>query len=123
MFGYFIEVSKAKVDLAPEEYQRKQTMANAERFITPELKTMEGKILGADERAKQLEYEILAPLIRDLQASVLTGMQAGRRALRVIPRDMQWDWQQDKLWLEFSLPPGSYATALIRELGEYSDAA
>ena len=57
VFGYFLEVTKAKVGLVPERYQRKQTMANAERYITPELKEMEHKILGADERAKQLEYE------------------------------------------------------------------
>lgn len=57
VFGYFLEVSKAKLDLVPDDYQRKQTMANAERYITPELKEMENKILGSDERAKQLEYE------------------------------------------------------------------
>lgn len=57
VFGYFLEVTKAKLDLVPEDYQRKQTMTNAERYITPELKEMENKILGADERAKQLEYE------------------------------------------------------------------
>lgn len=57
VFGYFLEVTKAKLDLVPDDYQRKQTMTNAERFITPALKEMENKILGADERAKQLEYE------------------------------------------------------------------
>ncbi len=57
VFGYFIEITKAKADQAPENYQRKQTMANAERFITPELKEVEGKVLGADDRAKALEYD------------------------------------------------------------------
>ena len=57
VFGYFLEVTKAKVELVPDDYQRKQTMTNAERYITPALKEMENKILGADERAKQLEYE------------------------------------------------------------------
>ena len=57
VFGYFLEVTKAKVSLVPDDYQRKQTMSNAERYITPELKEMENKILGANERAKQLEYE------------------------------------------------------------------
>ncbi|MFT7173098.1 MAG: DNA mismatch repair protein MutS, partial [Paracoccaceae bacterium] len=57
VFGYFIEITKAKADQAPENYQRKQTMANAERFITPELKEVEGKVLGADDRAKSLEYD------------------------------------------------------------------
>ena len=57
VFGYFLEVTKAKVELVPDDYQRKQTMTNAERYTTPALKEMENKILGADERAKQLEYE------------------------------------------------------------------
>ena len=57
VFGYFIEVTKANLSKVPEDYQRKQTMANAERYITPGLKEVESKILGADERAKQLEYE------------------------------------------------------------------
>lgn len=57
VFGYFIEITKAHLDKAPDDYTRKQTMANAERFITPELKEVENKILGADERLKSLEYE------------------------------------------------------------------
>ena len=57
VFGYFIEVTKANLSAVPENYTRKQTTANAERFITPELKEVEGKILGADERAQKLEYE------------------------------------------------------------------
>lgn len=57
VFGYFIEITKTHLDKAPPEYTRKQTMANAERFITPELKEVENKILGADERLKTLEYE------------------------------------------------------------------
>jgi len=57
VFGYFIEVTKANLSKVPGDYQRKQTMANAERYITPGLKEVESKVLGADERAKQLEYE------------------------------------------------------------------
>ena len=58
VFGYYIEVTKANLDKAPAHYIRKQTIANGERFITPELKEMEGKILGAEERAMKLEYEL-----------------------------------------------------------------
>ena len=57
VFGYFIEITKANLNKTPDDYQRKQTMANAERFITPELKEVEGKVLGADDRAKALEYD------------------------------------------------------------------
>ena len=58
VFGYYIEVTKANLDKVPPHYHRKQTVANGERFITPELKEMEGKILGAEERSVKLEYEI-----------------------------------------------------------------
>jgi DNA mismatch repair protein MutS len=58
VFGYYIEVTKANLDKVPAHYHRKQTVANGERFITPELKDMEGKILGAEERSVKLEYEI-----------------------------------------------------------------
>jgi len=58
VFGYYIEVTKSNLDKVPAHYIRKQTVANGERFITPELKDMEGKILGAEERSVKLEYEI-----------------------------------------------------------------
>ncbi|MEI8233850.1 MAG: DNA mismatch repair protein MutS [Verrucomicrobiota bacterium] len=62
VFGYFIEITKANLGNVPERYHRKQTTVNGERFITPELKEMEGKILGADERSKSVEYELFATL-------------------------------------------------------------
>lgn len=55
VFGYYIEISKPNLHLVPQDYIRKQTLANAERFITPELKEREDRILGAEERARQLE--------------------------------------------------------------------
>lgn len=58
VFGYFIEVSKAAAASVPEHYVRKQTLVNAERYITDELKTFESKVLGAEERRSSLEYEI-----------------------------------------------------------------
>ena len=58
VFGYYIEISKSNLDLVPEEYVRKQTLVNAERFITPELKEYENKIFGAQERSVSLEQEI-----------------------------------------------------------------
>ncbi|MEW6160132.1 MAG: DNA mismatch repair protein MutS, partial [Verrucomicrobiota bacterium] len=58
VFGYYIEVTRSNLDKVPPEYIRKQTIANGERFITPALKEMEGKILGAEERSMKLEYEI-----------------------------------------------------------------
>src|SRR5881227_2528892 len=62
VFGYFIEVTKSNLANVPEHYTRKQTTVGGERFITPELKEIEGKILGADERARNLEYELFQTL-------------------------------------------------------------
>ena len=62
VFGYYIEVSKANLSAVPEDYIRKQTLVNAERFITPELKELENKILGAEEKARNLESEIFSQL-------------------------------------------------------------
>jgi len=62
VFGYFIEVTKSNLASVPEHYTRKQTTVGGERFITPELKEMESKILGADERARNLEYELFQKL-------------------------------------------------------------
>ncbi|MGC9942626.1 MAG: DNA mismatch repair protein MutS [Verrucomicrobiota bacterium] len=58
VFGYYIEITRTNLEKVPPHYIRKQTIANGERFITPELKEMEGKILGAEERSVKLEYEI-----------------------------------------------------------------
>jgi len=58
VFGYYIEVTKPNLPKVPADYIRKQTVANGERFVTPELKEMETKILGADEKANALEYEL-----------------------------------------------------------------
>lgn len=62
VFGYFIEITKANLSSVPDDYIRKQTTVNGERFITPELKEVEGKILGADERARAREIELFAEL-------------------------------------------------------------
>ncbi len=62
VFGYYLEVTKANQSLVPEDYIRKQTLANAERFITPELKEYEELILGAEEKRSALEYELFLEL-------------------------------------------------------------
>ena len=62
VFGYYIEISKSNLDLVPEDYIRKQTLVNAERFITPELKEIESKILGAEDKSKALEYQLFQKL-------------------------------------------------------------
>jgi DNA mismatch repair protein MutS len=68
VFGYYIEVTKANLDRVPPTYTRKQTVANGERFITPELKEMESKILGAEERSVKLEYELFLKVREEVLA-------------------------------------------------------
>lgn len=62
VFGYFIEVSKINQDKVPQHYIRKQTLVNAERFITPELKEFENKVLGAEEKRLDLEYKLFTAI-------------------------------------------------------------
>jgi len=68
VFGYYIEVTRSNLDKVPAQYVRKQTIANGERFITPELKEMEGKILGAEERSVKLEYELFLKVREEVLA-------------------------------------------------------
>ena len=79
-FGYYIEVTKANQDRVPEDFIRKQTLVNAERFITPELKEWEAKILGADERAKDLEKDLFTRL-REEVAGWVEPVQRTARAV------------------------------------------
>src|SRR5216110_765969 len=80
VFGYFIEVTKSNLANVPGHYTRKQTTVGGERFITPELKEMETKILGADERARQLEYQLFQTL-RDETLRELAPIQQTAGAL------------------------------------------
>lgn len=76
VFGYYIEVTRANLERVPPHYQRKQTIANGERFITPELKEIESKILGAEERSAKLEYE----LFQQIREQVLAHLEALQQA-------------------------------------------
>ena len=83
VFGYFIEVTKANLGSVPPHWHRKQTVATGERFITPELKEVEGKILGADERAKALEQELFLQL-RDEVMRELAPLQSTAAAIATL---------------------------------------
>ncbi|WP_055667785.1 DNA mismatch repair protein MutS [Desnuesiella massiliensis] len=81
VFGYYIEISRANYDLIPEgRYIRKQTLANAERFITEELKNMEDKILGAEDKLINLEYNLFV-YIRDLIEKQVSRMKLSAKLL------------------------------------------
>ena len=66
VFGYYLEISKSNLHLAPADYERKQTLVNAERFTTPELKELEAKILDAEERSHTLEREMFVAIRRQV---------------------------------------------------------
>lgn len=70
VFGYYIEVTKSFLSQVPPDYIRKQTLANAERYITEELKTLESTVLGAQERLTALEYELFVQLREEIAAQV-----------------------------------------------------
>lgn len=74
VFGYYIEVRHSSTQLVPEYYTRKQTLANAERYITPQLKEFETKILGAQEKIVQLEYNLFTDL-REILKSKISSIQ------------------------------------------------
>ncbi|MBL69372.1 MAG: DNA mismatch repair protein MutS [Verrucomicrobiales bacterium] len=80
VFGYFIEVTRTHLDKVPPEWHRKQTIANGERYITDELKEMEGKVLGADERAMKMEYDLFLQL-REAVIAQVNPIQQTARAL------------------------------------------
>jgi len=80
VFGYFIEVTKANLHKVPSRFLRKQTLSNSERYITPELKELEEQVLGADERRKQLEYDLFVAL-RDRVARHSARLNALSRTL------------------------------------------
>ena len=78
-FGFFIEVTKSHLDKIPEEYRRRQTMTNAERFTTEELKEWEEVILTADDRAKALEYELFLELRQEVASQAAKLSELGRK--------------------------------------------
>ncbi len=80
VFGYYLEVSHANTDAIPEHYQRKQTLVNAERYITPELKEYESRVLNAEERIAELESQVY----RQLLAQVGDQAQSIREAASVV---------------------------------------
>ncbi len=83
VFGYYLEVSKAQQANVPEYFIRKQTLANAERFITPELKEFEVKVLGAEEKRVELEYELFIAIRTQIAKGSARILQAAAHLARL----------------------------------------
>jgi DNA mismatch repair protein MutS len=79
VFGYYLEVTKANLDRVPEEYRRKQTLANAERYVTEELDEWEAKVLGAEERIADVEARLFGALRREVAESVPRLLETASR--------------------------------------------
>ncbi len=83
VFGYYIEVSKGNVSKVPEDYERRQTLANAERYSTPTLKELEQKVLGADDRIVRLEHELFTDVRTQVTAET-RNLQSTARAFATL---------------------------------------
>ena len=116
VFGYFIEITKTHLDQVPPEYTRKQTMANAERFITPELKEVENKILGADERLRTLEYEEFLNL-RETVLEHLKAIQTTAAALAEI--DVMTSFAEVARLFDYARPALNNTQNLVIEKGRH----
>ncbi len=77
VFGYYIEITRSQLERVPEDYQRRQTLANAERYITPALKEYEEKVLGAEEKMVEIEYDLFQQV---RQQAALQGGRVQRSA-------------------------------------------
>jgi DNA mismatch repair protein MutS len=83
VFGYYYEVSKGQLDKVPEHYTRRQTLVNAERFITPELKEKEDKIIGAEHKLKTLEHELFS-VVRETVSTYLPKLQSTAQGIATL---------------------------------------
>ncbi len=83
IFGYYIEVTKTKTDLVPEEYIRKQTLVQAERYITPEMKEYESLVLSAEERIREIETDLFRELCNEISTHASRLLQTAKALARL----------------------------------------
>lgn len=101
VFGYYLEVTNSYKDLVPEDYIRKQTLSNCERFITQELKELESKVLGAQERMVQLEYQIFS----DVRTRVADELYRVQRTAHAVARlDVLCSFAQTAVSYDYTRP-------------------
>ena len=99
VFGYYLEVTNSFKDLVPDYYTRKQTLTNAERYITPELKEMEDMILGAEDKLVQLEYELFRELREQIAKNVVRIQKTAKALAKidVFANDTYLDNQKNRI--------------------------
>src|SRR5699024_6883021 len=101
VYGYYIEVTNTHTDKVPEHFIRKQTLVNSERYITPDLKEVEEKILSSEERSKKLEYELFEEL-RLFVADFAEDIQQVAQALAEI--DCLQSFAETAYWNNYCKP-------------------
>ena len=116
VFGYYIEVSNQYKDLVPQEYIRKQTLANCERYITKELKNTEATILGASDKVKALEYELFCN-IRDTVADAALRIRKSAAALAEL--DVFVSLAEAAVQNGYECPEVDYGTELLIKDGRH----
>jgi DNA mismatch repair protein MutS len=116
VFGYYIEVTKSYFDLVPENYIRKQTLANCERYITPELKEVESVVLNAETKINQLEYEIFIE-IRSVIQGYIGAIQRTSAAISVL--DVLTSYAEVSSRLGYVKPVVNSSDAIIIEKGRH----
>ena len=116
VFGFYIEVSKGQLAHVPASYERRQTVVNAERFITPELKEYESRIVGAQEKANALEYELFQRL-REKACAALDAIQ--RTAQAVAQLDVLQGFADRALALAYTCPVVDDSTELYVRDGRH----
>jgi len=116
VFGYYLEVTKSYYDLVPENYIRKQTLANCERFITPELKEVESVVLNAETKINQMEYELFSEIRNFIQGYIGT-IQKTSAALSVL--DVLASFAEVGSRLGYVKPSVNGGDAIIIEKGRH----
>jgi len=103
VFGYYLEVTNAHRDKVPADFERRQTLTNAERYVTPDLKARESEVLGAEEKLKAREHELFVAL-RDELARQVPGLQAAGEALARLDAEaslaeaaVRYEWTRPEL--------------------------
>lgn len=116
VFGYYIEITKSKYDMIPENYIRKQTLVNAERFITPELKETESTVLNAEMKINQTEYELFCSL-RDFIKEHIGRIQKTSHAVSTL--DVLASFAQVSSRLDYVKPEMNESDTIFIEKGRH----
>lgn len=113
VFGYYLEVTRSYYDLIPENYIRKQTLANAERFITPELKEMEGLVLNAEIKINRMEYDLFVE-IRNFIEGYIKDIQSTSSAVAELDVLTSFAYVSDKLGYVKPLVDESFELEIVK---------